>query len=85
MLTFVMDFIYHHKKVSIMKANLGKYDRIIRFLSLVVIAILYFTHLISGTAAIVLLIVTGVLALTSLINFCPLYYLFGISSKKKEK
>ncbi|MEI6277159.1 MAG: DUF2892 domain-containing protein [Prolixibacteraceae bacterium] len=66
-----------------MKANIGTLDRIIRVLVAVVIAILYFTGVVSGTAAIVLLILAGVFVLTSLIKFCPLYLPFGLSTKKK--
>jgi hypothetical protein len=32
---------------------------------------------------IVLLILSGVFILTSLISFCPLYFPFGISTRKK--
>jgi hypothetical protein len=49
----------------------------------VVIAILYFTHQIEGTAATVLGIAAIIIAATALINFCPLYRLFGISTRKK--
>ena len=66
-----------------MKANIGTLDRIIRVLVAVVIAILYFTGVVSGTAAMVLLILAGVFVLTSLIKFCPLYLPFGLSTKKK--
>jgi len=66
-----------------MKANIGTLDRIIRVLVAVGIAILYFTGVVSGTAAIVLLILAGVFVLTSLIKFCPLYLPFGLSTKKK--
>jgi hypothetical protein len=67
-----------------MKKNMGTVDRVIRILIAVVIAILYFTHSISGTLAIVLLIVAGIFIVTSIISFCPLYYLFGLSTDKKK-
>jgi hypothetical protein len=44
---------------------------------------LYFTNIISGTLAIVLLILAGVFILTSFMSFCPLYLPFGISIRKK--
>jgi hypothetical protein len=67
-----------------MKANMGSTDKIIRILAAVLIAILYFTNQISGTAAIVLLVLGGVFILTSLISFCPLYLPFGISTRPKK-
>ncbi|MEO5643637.1 MAG: DUF2892 domain-containing protein [Bacteroidia bacterium] len=68
-----------------MKNNMGAADKIIRILIAIIITILYFTHVISGTIAIVLLIVAGVFILTSFISFCPLYWPFGISTRKKEQ
>jgi hypothetical protein len=68
-----------------MKANMGTLDKVVRILVAIVIAVLYFTNQISGTTAIVLLILAGVFILTSFMSFCPLYLPFGISTKKKEK
>lgn len=67
-----------------MKTNMGTADKVIRILIAIVIAVLYFTDQISGTAAIILLIVAGIFILTSFIGFCPLYWPFGISTRKKE-
>ena len=63
-----------------MKRNMGTFDRAIRILIAIVIAILYFTHTVTGTFAIVLLIIGGIFLLTSFISFCPLYSLIGIST-----
>ena len=63
-----------------MKKNLGNTDRIIRLVAAAVIAILYFTGVVTGTLAIVLLVVAVILAATSLIKFCPLYAIFGLRS-----
>ncbi len=62
---------------------MGSADRIIRILIALVIITLYFTNMISGTLAIVLLVLSGVFILTSLISFCPLYTLFGLNTCKK--
>lgn len=67
-----------------MKKNLSLADRIIRILIAVVVGILYFTNQISGTTAIILLVIAGILILTGLISFCPLYFLLGLSTKKKQ-
>jgi Protein of unknown function (DUF2892). len=65
-----------------MKANMGSTDKIIRVMIAAVIAVLYFTNIISGTVALVLLAFAAVFILTSFISFCPLYRVFGISTKK---
>ncbi len=67
-----------------MKKNMGLADKAIRILVAAVIAVLYFTHQISGTAAIVLGVLAIVFTLTSLVGTCPLYLPFGISTKKKD-
>ncbi|WP_462220831.1 YgaP family membrane protein [Ferruginibacter sp.] len=63
-----------------MKNNMGTTDRIIRTLIAVVIAILYFTNIITGTLGIVLLVLAVIFVLTSLVSFCPLYTLVGLST-----
>ena len=70
-----------------MKKNMGSTDRIVRFVGAAIIALLYFTNVISGTLAIVLLAVGGIFVLTSLVSFCPLYAPFGITTcqVKEEK
>ncbi len=68
-----------------MKANMGNTDKIIRILAAILIGVLYFMQLISGTLAIVLLIVAGIFILTSFLSFCPLYLPFGLSTAPKEK
>jgi hypothetical protein len=66
-----------------MKANMGSIDRVVRIVAALIIAALYFTHIINGTVAIILLVIAAVFILTSFISFCPLYLPFGISTKKK--
>ena len=61
-----------------MKKNMGGADRIIRALIAVVVAVLYFQGVISGTLGIVLMVLAGVFLLTSLVSFCPIYAPFGI-------
>jgi hypothetical protein len=63
-----------------MKKNLSSADRLIRVIIAAVIATLYLTNVISGTLGLVLLILAGVFVATSLISFCPLYAIFGIST-----
>ena len=68
-----------------MKKNMGTIDRIIRFIIFIVIGILYLADLISGIAAIILLIIAAIFLLTSIFARCPLYLPFGLSTRKKEK
>lgn len=69
-----------------MKKNMGTADKTIRILVAAIIAILFFTHVISGILGIILLVLAGVFVLTSFISFCPLYTIFGLSTcPTKEK
>jgi len=67
-----------------MKKNIGSIDKVIRILFAVVVVVLYFTKVISGTLAIVLLILSAVFIVTALINFCPIWSMLGVSTRKKE-
>ena len=65
---------------------MGGIDRIVRLLIAAVIVILYFTNVLTGTLGIVFLVLAGIFLLTSLVSFCPLYALFGLSTcPSKEK
>ncbi|RDY62003.1 YgaP family membrane protein [Flagellimonas nanhaiensis] len=68
-----------------MKKNMGSADRIIRVLIAAVVAVLYFTNVITGTLGIVLLALAAVFLLTSLVSFCPLYAPFGIKTCSTKK
>ena len=68
-----------------MKKNMGSTDKIIRVLIAAVLAVLYFTGTITGTIAIVALVLAGVFVLTSLVSFCPLYAPFGLSTCKNKQ
>ncbi len=66
-----------------MKKNMGAADKVARIFVAIIIAGLYLANQISGTTAIILLVLAGVFILTSFISFCPLYLPFGISTRKK--
>ncbi|MCX6145192.1 MAG: DUF2892 domain-containing protein [Ignavibacteriales bacterium] len=66
-----------------MKKNMGTVDRSIRVLLALIVAVLYFTNQISGTAAIVLGLFAVIFLITSFMAFCPLYVPFKISTKKE--
>lgn len=65
-----------------MKKNVGKFDRIVRFIVALLIGILYFTDVIAGTAGIILLVFAAILLITGITGFCGLYTLFGINTCK---
>ena len=65
-----------------MKANMGTADRLSRTLIAVAIAWLYYVGRISGTLALVLVVVAVVFLLTSFVGRCPGYLPFGISTRK---
>jgi hypothetical protein len=67
-----------------MKANMGTADKFIRVLIGVLIAVLYYLNVISGTTAIIILAIGIVLLITSLASFCPLYTLLGIHTCKRK-
>ena len=66
-----------------MTKNMGMLDRGLRTLVALAVAALYFMGRISGTLAIVLLVLAGIFLLTSFVSFCPLYTLIGSSTEKK--
>jgi hypothetical protein len=67
-----------------MKANMGSIDKAVRISAAVLVAVLYFTNVISGTLAMVLMAFAAIFILTSVVSVCPLYLPFGISTRKKE-
>lgn len=69
--------------ISVMIKNMGAADRILRAVLALILVVLYLTDQISGTAAIVLGVIAGVLLLTSAVGTCPAYLPFGISTRGK--
>ena len=65
-----------------MKKNMGTLDRVLRIAIAIAIIALYLTQIISGTMAIILLIIAAAFIITSFISFCPLYLPFGIRTRK---
>ena len=69
-----------------MKANIGSPDKLIRLAIALVLILLFYLEIITGTLGLIAFILAFVLAITSLINFCPFYALFKINTcKNKEK
>lgn len=66
-----------------MKTNMGSFDKIIRVMISILLVFLFATDAIQGTLGWILIAVAAVFTLTSVVGFCPLYTLFGFSTKKK--
>jgi len=63
---------------------MGTIDKAVRLTLAAVVLLLYYTNVISGTLALVLLAVAIIFAVTSLLGVCPLYIPFGISTLRKK-
>lgn len=68
-----------------MKKNMGATDRFLRLLIAAIFVGLYFSNTVTGTLGVVLLVFASVFTLTSLISFCPIYTLFGLSTCPTKK
>ncbi|HLO59800.1 MAG TPA: DUF2892 domain-containing protein [Bacteroidales bacterium] len=67
-----------------MKKNVGSIDKVVRIILAAVLVGLLFAKVVTGTLAIVAVIVGAILLLTSAVSFCPLYSVLGLTSRKKE-
>jgi hypothetical protein len=63
---------------------MGTIDKVIRILVAVLVVILYFTNIISGTPGIILLALSAVLVVTTVLGFCPIWMALGLSTSKKD-
>ncbi len=63
-----------------MKKNMGSADRIIRLLIAAIAVFLYSNGTLTGTWGIVAIVVAAIFALTSLVGFCPIYKIVGLST-----
>jgi hypothetical protein len=67
-----------------MKKNVGNTDKLIRLIIAVVLFLLVYTGKITGNMEYLALVLALIAALTSLLNYCPIYQIFGINTNKKE-
>lgn len=63
-----------------MKKNMGSIDRAVRVVLAIIFGVLYFTGTVTGTFGLVLLVLGGVFLATSLVSFCPIYAVVGLST-----
>ncbi len=66
-----------------MKLNMGSWDRIVRVLITLLVVILLITNVLKGSLAVILGIIAVIFFVTSVFGFCPLYVIFGISTRRK--
>ena len=66
-----------------MPKNMGTIDRIVRTVLAIGILALFLSHQITGIVAIILGIIAVIFLLTSLVSFCPIYFPFKLSTRKK--
>lgn len=68
-----------------MKKNMSSTDKIIRLIVSAIMVTLYLTNTVDGVLGIILLVLAGIFTFTSIIGFCPLYAIFGISTCTVKK
>lgn len=65
-----------------MKKNMGNTDKIVRVIVAIAAALLVYFQVVTGTFAYILIAVATIFVLTSVVSFCPLYKLVGLSTCK---
>ncbi|TLP71896.1 DUF2892 domain-containing protein [Maribacter sp. ACAM166] len=68
-----------------MKKNMGSTDRFIRIFIAIAVGALYYSDIITGPIAYVLLSFSAIFVITSFSSFCPLYTLFSMNTCKIKK
>ncbi len=59
---------------------MGNIDRIVRLVIAAIAAFLFFNGTLTGTLGIVAIVVAAIFTLTSVVSFCPLYAIVGLST-----
>jgi hypothetical protein len=68
-----------------MKKNVGSMDKAVRISIAIILLTLVLIDLVNGILAIVFIIASIALVVTSLVSFCGIYTLFGINTCKIDK
>ena len=68
-----------------MKKNMSNADRIVRLVLVAIFSALYFTNLVTGVIGLTLMVISAIFLLTSIVRFCPIYAIFGLSTCEVEK
>ncbi|MCU0370447.1 MAG: DUF2892 domain-containing protein [Bacteroidales bacterium] len=67
-----------------MKKNIGSIDKIIRLLLAAVFIILFIFNVVSGIFGYILLILALIFIITSLLNFCPIWWIMKIKTNRTK-
>ncbi len=68
-----------------MKKNMGFFDQVVRGLIAICLIALNVKGIVTGGLAAAAVIVAVVFILTGIFGFCPIYAIFGISTRKISK
>ena len=66
-----------------MNKNIGTIDKIIRIIAAVIISMAYITGKVTGVLGFILLTIGGILLITAVVDFCPLYKVCKFKGTKK--
>lgn len=72
-------------KTKHMIKNVGRLDRVIRLSIAALILLVYANGHLTGVPAIILLAIAALMALTSLVRFCPAYLPFNLRTNAGEQ
>lgn len=67
-----------------MKKNMGKTDKLIRLIIAIILASLNLFVFKNSTVGIICMVFAVIMLVTSFLNFCPLYTVFGIDTCKYD-
>ena len=68
-----------------MKKNIGSADKIIRYALAAIIIVLFLLKVVTGLLGYILLAVAAIFIVTSIINVCPIWWMFGIKTNAAKK
>ncbi|MBX2984645.1 MAG: DUF2892 domain-containing protein [Bacteroidia bacterium] len=66
-----------------MKANVGTLDKVIRIVIAIILYALYLMDVVTGMVGIIFLVLSLVLLFTAFMNYCPIWHITGMSTRKK--
>jgi hypothetical protein len=67
-----------------MKKNVGSADQIIRYVLAAILIILYFLKVVPPVWGYIFLGLAAVFIITSLLNFCPIWWIIGVKTNKTK-
>jgi hypothetical protein len=67
-----------------MKKNVGSIDKIIRYVLAAILIVLFGFKVVTGLLGYILLAVAIIFIVTSLLNFCPIWWILGVKTNKTK-